>query len=300
MLPFPRTVSRRLLHVATAAPAASSSFPSSTTQPVVRRHPTSRLFAVTPSPSVFRSCRVLLKDVKRSDYGESRRLSFDERAERRTPKSREQKQAREQLMLEAEQYVDSEFPDELERLFEKTKERCNMISLRILNIAKCIECLEVDAPGTSGPNAKKILLLQAAQVVKTKANELEVSPTITSMASAVLNRISRFDASLQVTREQNKIRVIIPPMTTARRDKAAADIRAAVTDLKHKSKVARQNATKVLQGLDIEEGLVRQHGETLDSKVHDFIEEKTMELEMMAEEVMNMGVDESDSTGTVV
>lgn len=240
----------------------------------------------------------LLKDVKRSDFGESRRLSFDERAERRVPKTKEQKLAKEQLMLEAEQYVNSEFPDELEALFEKARAKSMILSLRILNIAKCIESLDVDAPGTSGPHAKKLLLLQLAQVVKTKPNELELTPLMSSNASAVLNRVSRFDASLQVSKENAKIRVVIPPTTTARRDKAASDIRGLVVELKNKAKLARQNATKVLGSIGIDESTLREHAQTLDTKVHEFLEEKALELEMVAEEVMTMGVDEADDAAT--
>lgn len=234
---------------------------------------------------------IVRKDVRRRDGGESRRLSFDERAERRTPKTREQKQAREAIMLEAEQYVATEFPEELERIFEKCHEKCSMLALKVINLAKCLERLEIEVPGN-----KKLLLLQCAQVVKTKPNEYEIVPQSATTASPILNRVTRFDGTLQVVKEQQKIRVVVPPMTTARRDRAAADIRHAIVDFRNRLKIARQTASKFILQLSLDENLIREHNENLDSIANDFVDSKAQELEVMAEEVMTMGVDESDAS----
>ncbi|CUI14848.1 Hypothetical protein, putative [Bodo saltans] len=232
--------------------------------------------------------QVLWKDVKRHDYGDSRRLSFDERSDRRAGKSKDQKAAKEQLLIEAEQYAESEFPEDLERVYEKVQERASMLSLRILNIAKCIECLEMELPPGAPKTARKPLLLQVANVVKTKPNELEVTPTVTSMESTLLTRISRFDGSLLVSKEQNKIRVVVPPMTTARRDKAASDIRGLLVDFKQKVKVTRQGASKVLTSIGIDDATLRTLNDTLDSRVTEFVEDKSAEIENVAAEVVSM------------
>jgi ribosome recycling factor len=241
--------------------------------------------------------RVLMKDVRRHDFGDSRRLSFEERSDKRAGKSKDQKVAREQLLAEAEQFAESEFPEDLERVFEKVQERSNMLSLRILNIVKCIECLEMELPSGAPKTARKPLLLQIANVVKTKPNELEVTPTVSSMASSVLTRISRFDGSLLVSKEQNKIRVVVPPMTTARRDKAASDIRGLLVDFKQKVKIARQNASRVLSSIGVDDAALRTLNDLLDSKVTEFVEDKSAEIENVAAEVVSMGVDEADDQG---
>lgn len=257
----------------------------------------------TPTGAVqrrqFSQSAIHLKDVRRHDFGESRRLSFDERSDRRAGKSKDQKIAKEQLLVEAEQFVESEFPEDLERVYEKVNERCNMLSLRILNITKCIECLEMDLPGGAPKNARKPLLLQVANVVKTKPNELEITPTSgSSMSSALLTRVSRFDPSLQVSKDQNKIRVVVPPMTTARRDKAAADIRALIVDFKQRVKIARQGASKVLGSIGVDDATLRMLNESLDAKVAEFVEDKAADIENVANEVVSMGVDEADDQGS--
>lgn len=246
----------------------------------------------------------LHKDVRYRDGGESRRLSFEERAERRIPKTKEQKRAKEQIALEADQFVTSEFPDTLERLFEKSDERCMILSMKVLNMAKAIERLEIEAPGaggggapssSSGANKKMLVLLQVANVVKVKANEIEIVPMQAALSSTILQRVSRFDSTLQVSKDQQKIRVVIPPMTTARRDRAAAEIESAVQEFKQRVKQARQGSQKTLGLIGVEEeSQLKELMTTLDETAKTFAESKGEELMVYAEEVRSMGVDEAD------
>lgn len=254
----------------------------------------------SPIRSFFTPTAGLWKDIRHRDGGESRRLTFEERAERRIPKTKEQKRAKEQITLEAEQFVTSEFPDSLERLFEKTQERCMMLSMKVLNMAKALERLEMEAPGTAPgtPAAAKkmIILLQAATVVKVKPNEVEITPLHASMSSTILQRVSRFDGTLQVTKDQQKIRVVMPPMTTARRDRAAAEIESTVQEFKQRVKHVRQGAQKSLSMIGVEdEGQLKEFFVALDDTAKQFADSKEEELMLYAEEVKSMGVEESDS-----
>ena len=255
--------------------------------------------ALTAASCAFHATPLCRKDIRHRDGGESRRLTFEERAERRIPKTKEQKRAKEQITLEAEQFVTAEFPDTLERLFEKSNERCLLLSMKVLNMAKALERLELEAPGTAPgtPAAAKkmIILLQAATVVKVKSNEIEIVPLHAAMSSTILQRVSRFDGTLQVSKDQQKIRVVIPPMTTARRDRAAAEIEASVQEFKQRVKHARQGAQKSLSLIGVEDdGQLKEFSTTLDDTAKQFADGKEEELMLYAEEVKSMGVEEAD------
>ncbi|KEG09904.1 ribosome recycling factor [Trypanosoma grayi] len=252
----------------------------------LHRHPTSRIDAAT---RCIASTHIHCKDIRRGDRGESRRLTFDERAERRMGKTREQKVAKENLLQDAEMVINEDVPDELEHVFVQHFERANVSAMKVLNMAKCLELLEVDVGG-----GHKVLLTKVAQVVKTSNSTLEIVPHNTSFANPILQRVTRFDGTLQVTKEQQKIRVMMPPITTGRRDKAAAEIHQVISLFRQKIKHVRTNASKALQGAGIDEGAARELHVQLDETVNAFTEQKVAELEQLAADVTSMGVDESD------
>jgi ribosome recycling factor len=231
----------------------------------------------------------LYKDIRKGDRGEARRLTFEERAERRMGKTREQKESREQLLQEAQTMVSEDFPEELESIYTKTSEKANISAMKVLNMAKCLELLEVEMAG--GHN---VLLTKVAQVVKVNNNTIEIVPNSPSFASAILQRVSRFDCGLQVSKEGTKIKVVMVPITTSRRDKTAAEISSLVAQFRQRVKESRTNAVKVLQDAGLEEGVVQELTDMVDSAANSFVEEKAVELELLAEEVMSMGIDESD------
>lgn len=233
---------------------------------------------------------VLRKDIRKGDRGESRRLTFEERAERRMGKTREQKASKEQLEQEAQTMVAVDFPEELEALYATTAEKANISAMKVLNMAKCLELLEVEVAG-----GHAVLLTKIAQVVKTGPSTLEVVPNNASFGSAILQRVSRFDGSLQVSKEGPKIMVGLPPVTTARRDKTVAEVQALTVSFRQKVKQARTHMGKVLQDSGLDDNMQEELKESLDSTVNSFVEEKAAELELLAEEVMTMGIDESDA-----
>lgn len=230
------------------------------------------------------------KDPPRGgDRGDPRRLTFSERAERRAGRPREQKATREGLLREAETVVHEDVPAELEQVFMQHFERANVSAMKVLNMAKCLELLETDVG-----SGRKVLLTRVAQVLKTSNSTIEIVPQSASFASAILQRVARFDGTLQVTREQQKIKVVIPPMTTVRREKAVGEIRQLLTSFRQKAKAVRMNASRALQEAGIEESAMRELHMRLDETVNTFVEEKVLELEQLAADVTSMGSDESD------
>ncbi|KPI88740.1 hypothetical protein ABL78_2200 [Leptomonas seymouri] len=244
----------------------------------------------TTSASGWSSVTIpLRKDIRKGDRGESRRLTFEERAERRMGKTRAQKESREQLLQEAQTLVSEDFPEELESIYAKTFEKANVSAMKVLNMAKCLELLEVEMAG-----GHSVLLTKVAQVVKTDNTTIEIIPNSSSFATAILQRVSRFDSGLQVSKESTKVKVVMVPITTARRDKTAAEINTLVAGFRQRVKESRTNAVKVLQDAGLEEGVQQELAALVDAAANSFVEEKAVELQLLAEEVMSMGIDESD------
>lgn len=233
--------------------------------------------------------RVLLKDVRKNDRGDSRRLTFEERSERRMGKNRQQRESKEQLQEEAQMMVAEDYPDELESIFAKIAERVNVSAMKVLNMAKCLELIEVEVPG-----GHKVLLTAVAQVAKVSNTMVEIEPSTPSFASSLLQCVSRFDATLNVSKEGTKIRVALPPVTTARRDKAAHEIEREVGNLRQRVKQARTSAGKVIQEAGLNDGVAQELIAELDKLTSAFLDEKVAELELLSEEVQSMGAEESD------
>ncbi|KPA83021.1 putative mitochondrial hypothetical protein [Leptomonas pyrrhocoris] len=255
------------------------------------RHPSAAWTSAPTTTAAGWACVTapLRKDIRKGDRGDARRLTFEERAERRMGKTREQKESREQLLQEAQTMVSDDFPEELESIYTRTFEKANISAMKVLNMAKCMELLEVEMAG--GHN---VLLTKVAQVVKTSNTTIEITPNSTSFAAAILQRVSRFDSGLQVSKEGTKIKVVMVPITTARRDKTAAEISSLVVGFRQRVKESRTNAVKVLRDAGLEEGAQQELAALVDATANSFVEEKAAELELLAEEVMSMGIDESD------
>ncbi|KAG5496509.1 hypothetical protein JIQ42_03336 [Leishmania sp. Namibia] len=243
----------------------------------------------TAKVSLCSATAPLRKDVRKNDRGDARRLTFEERAERRTGKTRDQRESREQLVQEAHLMVSDDFPEELEAIYAKAAEKANISVMKVLNMAKCLELLDVEVAG-----GHTVLLIKVAQVVKTGNSTIEITPNSASFGNAILQRVSRFDSTLQVSKEGTKIRVVMPPITTARRDKTVAEVNNLVSVFRQRVKQSRTKAVKVLQDAGLDDGVQRELAAVIDSTASAFVEEKVAELELLAEEVMSMGVDESD------
>ncbi|CAJ1990828.1 Ribosome recycling factor [Leishmania donovani] len=231
----------------------------------------------------------LRKDIRKNDRGDARRLTFEERAERRMGKTKDQRESREQLAQEAQVMVSEDFPEELEAIYAKTSEKANISAMKVLNMAKCLELLEVEVAG-----GHTVLLVKVAQVVKTSTTTIEITPNSASFGNTILQRVSRFDSALQVSKEGTKIRVVIPPITTARRDKTVAEVNNLISTFRQRVKQSRTKAVKVLQDAGLADGVQQELTALVDSTANAFVEEKAAELELLSEEVMTMGIDESD------
>lgn len=67
----------------------------------------------------------------------------------------------------------------------------------------------------------RIVIGKIAEVTRTSPNTFEIVVQNSTFASPILQRVSRFDNTLQIHKEaSNKICVTAQPMTTSRRDKA--------------------------------------------------------------------------------
>ncbi|CAD2218265.1 ribosome recycling factor [Angomonas deanei] len=173
-----------------------------------------------------------------------------------------------------------------------------MSAMKVLNMAKCLELLEVDmSPAGRGPPAAghKLLLTKIAQVVKVSPTTIEIVPNSNSFSTPILQRVNRFDGTLQVSKENNTIKVVMQPVTTAQRDKAVEDIKHQISFFKNKVKQSRNNAGRVLQECGLEEQALAELTQGLDATMRSFVDENCIELESLAESVMTMGLDESDN-----
>ncbi|CAM69940.1 conserved hypothetical protein [Leishmania infantum JPCM5] len=204
-------------------------------------------------------------------------------------KTKDQRESREQLAQEAQVMVSEDFPEELEAIYAKTSEKANISAMKVLNMAKCLELLEVEVAG-----GHTVLLVKVAQVVKTGTTTIEITPNSASFGNTILQRVSRFDSALQVSKEGTKIRVVIPPITTARRDKTVAEVNNLISTFRQRVKQSRTKAVKVLQDAGLADGVQQELTALVDSTANAFVEEKAAELELLSEEVMTMGIDESD------
>lgn len=95
-------------------------------------------------------------------------------------------------------------------------------------------------------------------------------------------------------KEGPKLKLLVPLLTTQRREKAASEIRNLISELRNRVKHQRTMAGKTIQTFGFDEGFTRTLGTELDDAAEDFLKEKVAELELIAEEVMLAGVDEAD------
>lgn len=235
---------------------------------------------------------LLRKDLQRNDRGESRRLTFDERNDRRMGKNRELRDQVEQKREDATAFVNNEFSDELQALFAKYLSFCQTHHLKVVNLLKFLERAEIEvAPGN------KVLLLQLGSIVKTAPSEVEVTLMSPGNLGKVMFQLQKIDGSLMMRRDGNaKIKVNVPPITTELRNKAAKSIELTVSDLRTKLKGKRASALKTLGQFGVDDHLLRQLTIDLDANIENMTKEKIVEMEQLAEEVKTAsGADESDA-----
>ena len=222
-------------------------------------------------------------------YGrdDSQRLTFDERAERRM-KKKDNDGSKEKAGIEAEQIANEEFMQQLEALFEKAEEKANLEALKITNIQRALERLDVKVAGKAVP------LVQAAQLIKVSGTELHLLPKQSSFASPILQRLMKFDSTIGTQKEQNKIKLTLQPMTSARRERAAGEIQNIRRELVEKCTQIRVSTVRILQQTGADATLVTELIRTMDDNMKSFVDEKKALLDEIADSTTTSGVDESD------
>eukprot|EP00758_Cryptobia_borreli_P004480 Tbor_TRINITY_DN4404_c0_g1::TRINITY_DN4404_c0_g1_i1::g.8053::m.8053 len=239
------------------------------------------LGAVPPSLTTVYTVRFRGKDS-------GQRLTFEERAERRTRKTSEARGNEEACMLEAQEYANNEFNEHLEGEFQRLFNNANLIVLKVTNLHQCMEGLDIDVAG------KKIPLIQAAQIVKKSDTELQIVPKQSSFASPILQRLMRFDSTISASKDQGFIKIIIQPTTTARREKAAQDIEGVKREFMSKLKEIRLHSVKILGQIGAGANFSAQLIAEMDLKVKEFQQEKIQEFDDLKVTVMSAGEDEAD------
>ena len=219
--------------------------------------------------------------------GDSQRLTFDERAERRMGKKTSDG-SHEKAALEADMIATQEFMQQLEAEFEKAEERANLEALKITNIQRALERLDVKVAG------KAIPLVQTAQLVKVSGTELHLLPKQPSFTSPILQRLMKFDSTIGTHKEQNKVKLTLQPMTGARRERAAAEIQAIRREMVEKCTHIRVSTVRLLQQTGANASHVTELIKTVDEALKSFIDEKKALLDEIADSVTTSGVDESD------
>lgn len=223
-------------------------------------------------------------------YGpqDGRRLTYEERADRRLNKNRVGREERQALQLEAEKIATIEFVEDLEREFDIFFGKAQTAALKITNMQRCIETIEIDVGG------RKVPILQACQIVKVSPLELHVIPTQAAFASPILQRLMRFDSTITAQKEQAKIKLTLQRTTTQRRDKATNDISTFFTEFANKVKAVRLRYSKLIAGVGAGDDVVQQLMTVVDTTLKDFVELKQLEFEELKQTVSSTGVDESD------
>lgn len=280
-----------LLALERCCSSSSSSTVMSATFPVTMRSSSSS--SSFNAGGSFRCTAICRRDVRRQNRGESQRLTFEERADRRSGKLKELRASREEVLEEMQRVVDTEFPEALEALYEKVHAKATIAALKVLNVFKCIEGLDIEIqPGRTVP------LGRAAQLVKLDHHTLEISAPTVAIATAALQRISRLDGTYQITKESNgRLRVSFPVITTQHRERAAALIRECESTLKSKAKSRRTEQVKWLAkmaanataaaGVD-STATLQQWTEQMDAHYEHFLLEKTGNLALLVQQVMTM------------
>jgi ribosome recycling factor len=222
-------------------------------------------------------------------YGreDSQRLTFDERAERRL-KKKDSDGSKEKAAVEADQIANAEFMQQLEGEFEKAEERANLEALKITNIQRALEKLDVKVAGKAVP------LVQAAQLIKISGTELHLLPKQSSFTSPILQRLMKFDSTIGTQKEQNKIKLTLQPMTSARRERAAGEIQNIRRDLIEKCTQIRVSTVRVLNQTGADATLITELIKTIDDNLKSFVDEKKALLDEIADSTATSGVDESD------
>lgn len=272
---------------------------------------------------------VLLKDPRRQNRGQSQRLTFEERAERRSGKTKELRASREAQVEELRQMVSVDFKEDMNALFEKWHGKANAAALKVLNMSLCLNQLEIPIGSSTASGEERTLpLSHVGQLLKVSPNVLEVTLPTSAMANTAMQCIQRLDPTLGVSKVKEGggqehappnplaaarstsshgnastvLRITVSPVTTNHRDRAAENIEQLLSSFKQKAKQQRTNLVKALQstassiGLQGDDSVVAELTQEMNQFYEEFIQEKNDEFELLAEEVRLSELEGEDET----
>lgn len=242
--------------------------------------------------SYYTPTAVALKDVHRGDRGEAHRLTYEERKERRTGQARATRDTQEKTAEELQAFISDTFPAELDDIFNAIYAKATREAYKVTHIMRSIESVPLDLAGAPAP----IPASRVGQVIKVNESTYEYTAHNAAAATAALNAISRHDSALTVSKDGAvKVKIVVPPMTTQRREKAAQHVHHLMATLKQKLKIRKTGAIKFIGNSTLASSLRSadrtQYLEEID-QIHDsFLKEKEAELELLVEEVLQVEAD---------
>lgn len=223
--------------------------------------------------------------AKESRHGQ--RITQEERRKKLQGRSPDEKRAAAQALEDADEFITRQLPDDLQSLLDKKVDAANIILTKLTNPAVALERVEVELNGVKRP------LLQLATVLKVSSKELSITPHDHAHTVQLINRLNRHDHTLMPTRNGEKIRVTVEPVTKQRRETAAAEIVHLRDDLTKKYTVMRRNAINYIAELKIAN---RDTSHDLEQQIHGMCEEKIVEgeakLQEMADEALSTELDD--------
>lgn len=258
---------------------------------------------------VGHASRLLLAD-KGTDGGKThgtRRVGFDERQAKRVRPSREEKQSKEQLRSELESYTTSEFQRECDDIFDAIEVRVKNATLKITNPVMALERIKIDLGPTGGgaatagaPAANHRPLIQLASLVKISRNQIEVHALSAQHTTLLMQRLTRYDPSLQPTKiSDGKIRITLVQVTRERRERIAQDIARLQHDFIARMKIQRNHAIAYIADFALEQDTTAAATKDVDEAYHNFVAEKTQWFVEAQDAILTASTDDDTETRDV-
>ena len=225
----------------------------------------------------------------KSNHGEKSRLTQEERRKRRMGKTADEKRAAQQAIEDAEQYVSVEFPDAVDAAIDDKLDVAKAALLKLQNPILALEKVVFDVGGAKRP------VVQLGSIVRVNAKELLLTPHDHAHQALLIGKLARYDTTLLPTKNEDKIKLTVQPVTRDRREETAAFINETLGELKKRAGLLRRTGVNTISDLklaatDLEEGLQNQVTETLDEKL-DAASDKFAEL---ADEALAVEDDEEE------
>ena len=222
----------------------------------------------------------------------NKKKSFDERADGRIRKSKDERRSKEEQLEEVKQYVDVELGDTIVKAMDGFMKKCENVALALKSMPTALERLKVDTGG-----GKERPMLQCGTFARTGPGELTFTPSVPNVTNSILLRVAKFDPEVSPTKTSDgNIRMVIPKLTRSRREKVCAEMVSIEGDgilwLKHNRTLALNTIKQICDKLDSQNESL--FGQEIDGKVRASEEEMKRSIAGMVREVMTTVVEEVD------